>query len=168
MPLYNSREPRQPVSIGGRFNIGGGWRDLHIRNISPRGIMAACADPPTRGDYVELRCGPQVIVARVVWVRDGRFGARTQDKIDLSALTGGSQPSAGEMPERRWRMRAPKSAPQQLSLAARFAASRQFSRLFDFASLAIVGAVLAAVAAAAAYEALSSSLGRVGTALAGN
>ena len=86
MSAHRLREPRQPVRIGARLKTGRGWSDIVLRNVSARGVMGQCSAPPERGDYVEVRCGAYVIVARVAWAREDSFGARAQDLIALDDL----------------------------------------------------------------------------------
>lgn len=83
-----AREPRHKVFVRARMNCAGTWQDITIQNVSKRGLLGRPADTvPKRGDYVEVRRGALKIVARVVWAAGPLFGARTQDVIDIAALT---------------------------------------------------------------------------------
>ncbi len=71
------REARQPVAVPARLRVATGWQDATILNMSTRGIMFRCTFPMERGHYLELRRGGHVIVAQVMWGRDGRYAAKT-------------------------------------------------------------------------------------------
>src|SRR5688572_12895721 len=91
MSAYPARERREPVKIGARLKNGRGWSNVVLRNVSPHGVMGLCDPPPARGEYIEVRCGAYLIVARVAWARDDCFGARAQDIIVLPDLIACSQ-----------------------------------------------------------------------------
>ncbi|MEO6388414.1 MAG: hypothetical protein ABIT16_08375 [Croceibacterium sp.] len=165
MPGYRNRETRQPVSIGARLSRGRSWSDMVIRNVSPRGMMGMCAVPPERGEYVEIRSGDYVVVARVMWARGGRFGLRAQDQIELGELVAGIDGRLAATGERRRIPRPPVPRPRP-TMAQRFAASQRAARAFDFMSLSLAGAVLAGLAAGAAHDALTAPLDQVSGALA--
>jgi hypothetical protein len=93
-----SREPRKKVVIQARLRAGARWSDACILNLSSRGMLVRSAAAPPRGSYLEIRRGPHVIVAQVVWADTKIFGVRTQDRICSDALvkdvpTGTSTPS---------------------------------------------------------------------------
>lgn len=98
MSGYPSREQRHTVWLGARLKSRGSWSDVTIRNVSSGGIMASCSHPPKPGEWIEVRCGSFMIVARVVWATDDRFGASTQDRIVLEDLlrASRSRPTSGE------------------------------------------------------------------------
>nr|WP_280524727.1 PilZ domain-containing protein [Sphingomonas japonica] len=134
--MHKNREPRHPVRVTARMRVGNQWQDVAIRNVSSRGMMLAAETPPSAGEYIEIRKAMLVIVARAVWVRDGVFGIRTQDRIDLGELleagkapprTAAPQPSE----ERRSRPRTDETAQRNRERA------RQFQ--FVLALVAIVG-----------------------------
>lgn len=81
------RESRKKVLLRARMRAGATWSDACIVNASSRGFGMQSAQPPTRGTFVEVRKGHHCIVARVVWASGHRFGVRTQDLIDLHAIT---------------------------------------------------------------------------------
>jgi hypothetical protein len=154
------------VRIGARLRSGQGWSDVVLHNVSTRGVMGECRQPPARGEYVEVRCGAYVIVARVAWAGDDRFGARAQDLIALPDLIAGGQGRAAPAGERRRKPRPVRPAPTARSLEERGFASARLGRAFEFASLILAGATLAAVLGDAAHDALAKPAGRVSQALA--
>jgi hypothetical protein len=166
MAVQRPREIRQPVRIGARLRSARGWGDVVIRNVSSRGVMGECGAPPVRGDYVEVRCGACVIVARVAWSEDDRFGALAQGRIQLSELVAGSQGRALTVPERRKRPRAEHVAPRGRGLTERAAASARLGRALDFSALALAGAAFAVVVAGSVHDALARPLTEISQKLA--
>jgi hypothetical protein len=167
MSAHRAREPRQPVRIGARLKSGREWRDVVIRNVSARGVMGECPAPPARGDYVEVRCGAYVIVARVAWASEGRFGARTQDLIALPDLIACSNGRARPAAERRLQPRPPQASRRAPSLAERNFASVRLGRAFEFVSLIATGAAPAKLLGGAAHDALARPAEKVSQVLAG-
>jgi hypothetical protein len=81
------RAPRQKVLIRARMRISAGWNDACILDISERGLMIrAGSAPPRRGSCVELRRGARIIIGRVMWAKQDRFGLSTQDKLDVESI----------------------------------------------------------------------------------
>lgn len=166
MSAHRTREPRQPVRIGARLKSGRGWSDVVLRNVSARGVMGQCTAPPARGDYVEVRCGAYVIVARVAWARDDRFGARAQDTIELGELVACADGRPRQAKERRRQGRAAAPVRYRPTIAQRSFASFRLGRLFEFSSLILTGAALATLLGGAAHDALARPASAVSQALA--
>lgn len=78
------REARQPVAVPARLRVAAEWQDATILNLSTRGVMFRCSAPMERGHFLELRRGGHVIVAQVIWARDGRYGAKAQGLIPIA------------------------------------------------------------------------------------
>ncbi len=78
------RETRQPVAVPARLRVAAGWQDATILNLSTRGVMFRCTVPMERGHFLELRRGSHIIVAQVMWERDGRYGAKAQGLIPIA------------------------------------------------------------------------------------
>lgn len=165
MSAHRAREPRKPVRIGARLKSGQGWSDVVLRNVSPRGVMGECPAPPERGDYVELRCGAQVIVARVTWASEDRFGARAQDLIALPDLLASSRGPVAPTTDRRQQPRSARSLIVAKSLEERGFASVRFGRAFEFLSLVFAGVALATLLGGAAYDTLARPTGKISQAL---
>ena len=85
------REARRKVRIPVRMRAGRGWADTCMLDVSSRGLSMQGDVAPPQGSYIEVRRGSHVIVARVVWTEDRRFGACTQDPIAVDALVSGSE-----------------------------------------------------------------------------
>ena len=168
MAAHRLREPRLPVSLVARIKSGPGWRDTVIRNVSSRGVMGECGAPPSRGDYVEVRCGDYVIVARVAWVSGDRFGARTQDVIELSHLVASSQGRHRPATDRRRHPRPVHGPDPVRSLVERRIASARLARVCEFAGLVAAGAALAVMLGGAAHDAMARPAQKVAHALSGS
>ena len=84
----NPREQRLKCMIKARMRLDGVWKDVCIRNISSRGMLLQAGSPPPRSTYVEVYRGRHVIVARVAWSKDTRFGIHTQERLDVSSIIG--------------------------------------------------------------------------------
>ena len=161
MSAQRAREPRKPVRIGARLKSGRGWSDVVIRNVSARGVMGECPAPPERGDYVEVRCGPYVIVARVAWSSGACFGARAQDPIALPDLIACAQGRVVPIRDRRQQARPVKLAPPAKSVAEQAFANQRLGRACEFLSLVLAGAGLAALLGGTASNALARPAERV-------
>ncbi len=157
------REPRKPVKIGARLKSERGWSDIVIRNVSSRGMMGICPAPPERGDYVEVRCGTYVIVARVAWKGEGSFGAQSQARIDLDDLLTGSVGRSTAC-DRRKLPRAAEPASRRPAAETAQAHAR-VGRLFDFVSVVLAAVVFAALVAGQAYAVLAEPLDAAARAL---
>lgn len=94
------RELRRNVLVKARMRSGQQWSDIHIRNISSRGLMLHMATPPRPGTVIEIRRAAQVIIGRTVWTTGMSCGIRTQDRIDIGAMLS-DQPDGELPPERR-------------------------------------------------------------------
>jgi hypothetical protein len=144
------------------------WCDVTICNISSRGLMAKSNAPPPKGAYIELRHRSVGIIGRVVWSHGARFGVRTQDRIEISALLAEASfkpKTTGE--ERRLAPRDRRPGVRQPDAAARAEASRRFARTFDRAALLLVALVAAVVIFDVASGSLSKPLEETRDALAG-
>jgi hypothetical protein len=166
MPQRN-REPRRTVRIGVRLKDDAGWSDAQILNVSSRGIMALCQDPPRRGSYVEIRRGTYMMIGRVAWTGTDRIGVHVRERIVIEDLLlpvtpGRKAPRpVGEVQMRVCERRKP-------SMEERAAASVRFARAFDFAAIAIVAVGLAVLASGMAAQAFGSPMAQVETALKGH
>ncbi len=159
-----TREPRKPVRIGVRLKDDAGWSDAQILNISSRGIMALCQDPPGRGSYVEIRRGTYVMIGRVAWTAADRIGVHVREQISVEDLLLPVSPgrkvarTANDVQMRVCERRTP-------SAEERAAASRRFARVFDFAAIGILATGLAVVASGIAVGAFVEPLAEVELAL---
>ena len=167
MMPQRQREPRKPVRVPVRLKDDAGWSDAQILNVSDRGLMAMCAEPPPRGSFVEIRRGGYVMVGHVAWTADDRFGARVRERIVLDDLLrpvtpGRTAPRPGAECEVRVR------TPRKPTVQERAAASARFARAFDFAAVAIVASGMAVLATSLVTNVFSEPLVEVERALSGN
>lgn len=166
MSAQRAREPRKPVQIGARLKSGRGWSDVVIRNVSARGVMGQCPAPPERGDYVEVRCGAYLIVARVAWSSGACFGARAQDPIALPELIACAEGRIVPVRDRRQQPRPVKPARPARSVADQAFASQRAGRACEFLSLVVAGVGAASLLGGLANDALAKPAERVSQALA--
>ena len=150
------REPRKAVLIDARLRADCGWDDARILNISKRGLMVRAPKAPPRGTYVEICRGTHRIVARVVWVSNDRFGARTQDPLPVDAIAGGgnSTPAPANRNDRR-------TAPRRPSHAQQHDRSRRWSRRAEFAGVVAMGCAAALLAFDTVRDTLSRPLTQI-------
>lgn len=80
------REPRRKVLIKARMRLNGGFRDVRIRDISSKGLLLEADLAPQRGTYLEVFRGRHLIIARVVWSQENRFGVLAQDRMNIEAI----------------------------------------------------------------------------------
>ena len=150
--------------IRARMRYGASWKDICILNLSSRGMMVRSSVAPLPGSYVEMRRGSHVIVARVVWANDYKFGVLTQDRLPVDALASGgavAKPIADIPVERRATPRRPNR------LDDRHAASRLIGRLLEYGFILIVGVSAAVGGFVTVQEAFASPLAVISNALSG-
>ena len=156
-----SREPRINVVVPARLRMGASWSDACILNVSSRGVLIHAPQPPQRGSYVELRRGDQVIIGRVMWCKGSRAGVRAQDRLQVEAIV--TRKAAQAL-----RLTADNGRPVERRRSARaHERSRLRGRLFEFASVAAVGAMLSIALVSLVSRAVAEPLSRVQTALEG-
>ncbi len=63
------------------------WQEVTLANVSASGLMVKSAEAPAVGSQVEIRHRGVTISGEVVWTTRSRFGVRSVEEIDLSALT---------------------------------------------------------------------------------
>jgi hypothetical protein len=155
------RAPRQKVLIRARMRISAGWNDACILDISERGLMIRAESvPPRRGSCVELRRGARIIIGRVMWAKQDRFGLSTQDKLDVESIIAvpdgdgtedASSAAVAEPFDRRATARP----------ATAFERSRQWSRAFEFACITIFAVAGCGVAFAAVTQLFAAPMAAV-------
>lgn len=168
MGSQKSREQRRVVKVRATMRISADWVGVTICNVSSRGLMAKCADPPPRGAYVEIRQRGYCIVGRVAWSQGLRFGIRTQDPIDVAALL--AQPTIkGRRAQQERRVEVRKAARTRVVPRPdlQYERSRRLSRAFEWAAVVGVAAFAVSQLAALAGHVLSNPLASAGLALTG-
>ena len=106
--------------------------------------------PPVRGSCLEIRRGPTVIVARVVWTKGHRFGVKSQDVLSLAAIVGDSPDAVPPVTDRTGDRRRVKR--QQLPSSER---NRLRGRMIEYGFTAALALAAAAFAAGQVYSFLS-------------
>ncbi|WP_443027598.1 hypothetical protein [Sphingomonas sp. LR55] len=146
-----------------RLNISGKWSDGCIHDVSNKGLLISCTNPPAIGTYVDIRRGTLVIIGRVVWKGGSRFGVQTQDPVNIAALVNEpvlkSRPSAS-------RRSLTREKPVQ-SVTQRAERNRQRSSTIQFVCVVMAALGIAYFAAISCYQALAVPLGTIANALGG-
>ena len=123
------------------MKAGAAWHDTCILNISSRGMLMQAGVPPVRGTYLEIRRGPVLIIAQVMWTKSHRFGVKSQDVLSIDSITCQAiptDPPAAASPERRQAARPGLPADERSRLQGR-------AMEYGFAAaLAVSGAVFVA------------------------
>lgn len=87
MNHYKPRsEIRTRVMIRSQLRGVGPERDACVLDVSTRGLLATCADPPRRGAFVELVIHGQSLTGLVKWSNGRRFGMTLRERISVVAL----------------------------------------------------------------------------------
>ena len=159
------RELRRKVVIGARMRIGATWSDVCLLNLSSRGALVQTAVPPPKGTYLEVRRGSHMIVARVMWAENHRFGVCSQDPINVDDLisdpdgsshtnqTARTQPNV----DRRKYKRASEQAHEE---------SRMMARSMEFCIVVGAGVLCAGVAFSLVQAAVAEPMSQISEALA--
>jgi hypothetical protein len=167
---WKPREARLAVRLPSRIRIGSGWADACIHNISSRGMMLQSVTPPKPGSYIEVRRGSNIIVGRVIWRRDGFFGIRTQQPIDVRALSAPPEANVSTSPDQNaaaLERRSTQRLSEEARLARRAGQSSQFSRIFQFGMMVAAGFLASAIIAREIYVVLSTPANLISDAMSG-
>lgn len=154
------REQRRSVMIAARMRHGAQWSDASILNISSRGLMLHAAVAPSRGTYIEVRRGQHVVIARVVWSNQNRFGVAAQDRLAIDAFVANSADKGAPANDTNGFVER-RSHPRPERLEWRHARSRDRGRMMEFVFAAGAGIVLAAFAHDAVGRTLKQPLERI-------
>lgn len=138
------------------MRAGGPPVDICVRNVSSRGMLLQAASPPPRGTYVEILLPGHVVVARVVWTKDRRFGIHSRDRINVDAIAGktDSQAPSGQKT-------VPLGAtyePRRADVRQRLEKSRRLSAVLEFGFFILCGGAAATMAASTVHRLLSGTL----------
>lgn len=71
---------------------------VRVRNVSAGGLLAEAGQPVVPGESVTIELTSETIPARVVWVREGAFGVKFDQTVDLGELLAGRKPRHGFRP----------------------------------------------------------------------
>lgn len=148
------------------MRAGSSWSGVSLLNLSSRGALAQADIPPPKGSYIEVRRGSHVLVARVMWAEQERFGFRTQDPISIDALVANPDDSNGTVQplsgapgtERRATVR-------ELIPSDRHDRSRTTARTTEFCCIIAIAALLGSVALSMVQSALGEPMTMISAAL---
>jgi len=141
------------------MRVGASYCDVCIRDISSRGMMLQAATPPSPGTYIEILRAAHVVVGRVVWAGDRRFGIKSQDRMNVPDIIGAIvAPRAPRLPdqERRTRDRFAPAPVTAAVIAQQAERSRRRGRALQFGLMTAAGITAAGVVGTLAFETLAS------------
>ncbi len=131
-------------------------------------MLLQAGEPPTRGCYVEIVRQGYVIVGRVIWSKEHKFGIQIRDRLNVQALLREIRGGAPAGPEPH---RLPKLVesrfppPARANVEQKAEANRHVGNVLQFA-FALVGGTFAAIfIASAVYEGLTNIFLRVSESL---
>lgn len=157
------RELRTSVVLPARLRAETGWADACILNVSSRGLLITSSRVGGEGSTVELRHGQYAIVARVVWRKGTRAGLRAEARVPVEEIVTESRSSALQLTAPTWSGPERRKRPRPASHDE----SRLKSRMIEFASIAVIGASLAATLFSMVEQAFARPLAMVTAALGG-
>lgn len=160
------REARRKVMIKARMRAGAAWSDALILNLSSRGMLVRADQSLSRGSYLEIRRGPHVIVARVIWARSGRLGVQTQDPLPAEDLISDSSSAAAPARAANTGFQDRRAAPRRAE--ARHESSRRQARVAEFTAIVMLCGIFAAVIGGSVVEVVAKPLEQAKAALAPN
>lgn len=83
------REQRISLMRRVRMRIRRVEYDATILDASSRGLLMTAAQPPARGEIVEVMIDSQVVIGQVTWSRPPQFGVALRERLDASGLAAG-------------------------------------------------------------------------------
>jgi hypothetical protein len=153
------REERRRTMLRARMRSGAGWSDACILNVSLHGLLVYSNGAANLGSMVELRRGGQLVIARVVWRKNQRFGLCSKDELDVGSIVNDEVAAAAAKAsvdavkvERRRRPREPD-------------ASRATGRAMEFVFVTAAASALAGWVALSVLRTLTGSISSVTSAL---
>jgi hypothetical protein len=93
-----SDERVAPILRVAKLKGESGEQLIRIRNISAGGVLGEAAQAPEVGEQVSLELSSQLIPSHVVWTREGMFGLKFDQSVDLGELLAGRKPRHGFRP----------------------------------------------------------------------
>ncbi|MBB4640660.1 PilZ domain-containing protein [Rhizorhapis suberifaciens] len=152
------REARRQVFLRAKMRADGRPTDICVRNISARGMLLQAANPPPRGTYIEVHLARHMIVARVVWTKERRFGVQTREAMNIDAIAG---MNSGWASPKRLDAAAQPMGKRYVSKAddicRRLERNRRISAALEFSVIMVSSLTAAAIAATILYEQLQST-----------
>jgi len=80
------RAPRRQTFAKAHLRVEDDWVEVSLANVSSTGLMVKFPGGLAVGSDVEIRRRGSVIKGTVVWATSTRFGVRSAEQIDQSAL----------------------------------------------------------------------------------
>lgn len=69
-----------------------GTHDARISDVSSRGLLGNMANPPARGEFINVHFQARELGGQVRWVNGRKFGVRLRERVDAASLMNGRRP----------------------------------------------------------------------------
>lgn len=83
---------RTTAMLRGKMRDRRGVRPIRIGDLSPRGLLVVCENPPERGEIVDITVNGHHIVGEARWSSGRRCGMRADRRINVQAVMTGRGP----------------------------------------------------------------------------
>lgn len=87
-------DTRMTSMMQGTMRDSRGLRNVRIADLSPRGLLVICDQPPPRGEIVDITLNGHHIVSEARWSIGRRSGLRSSQRIDVQAIFSGRKAQA--------------------------------------------------------------------------
>jgi hypothetical protein len=84
-------EDRTKAIIAAQMRADSGDQEVTVIDVSTRGLLLACDEPPARGAFVELVISGHRIAGQVKWSGSRRFGVSLRERISVIGLLSGEK-----------------------------------------------------------------------------
>lgn len=150
----HTRKPRRDTLLTAHLRADTGWAQVVLCNISEHGMMLQGRDLPTRGSFVEVRCGDLTVAGQVRWSSGQRCGVCTREAVIIPGVSDGLiAPLQAALRQTR------KSGPMSPELAEQ--QSRAMVRAINLALAILAMFVAAAFVSGSVLRSLGNPLSRV-------
>lgn len=94
--LASSQQPRseerETVMLRAQVVDSRGTHEARISDLSPRGLLGNMANPPARGEFINIHFQARELGGQVRWVNGRKFGVRLRERVDAASLLSGRRP----------------------------------------------------------------------------
>lgn len=91
--LANSQESRaeerETVMLRAQVVDSRGTHEARISDLSSRGLLGNMANPPQRGEFINIHFQARELGGQVRWVNGRKFGVRLRERVDAASLLSG-------------------------------------------------------------------------------
>lgn len=87
-------EDRETVMLRAKVVDSRGTHEARISDVSARGLLGNMAQPPARGEFINIHFPSRELGGQVRWVNGRQFGVRLRERIDSQSLLSGRRPQS--------------------------------------------------------------------------